>query len=298
LTIDGAQKSNCVRHNRSCAFTLIEILVAISIIALLLAMLMPVLGRVREKGRSVVCSANLRRLSVSHVIYTDMHTYSPPFRLTRASPTDPAVFVNSYGREQPRWQWFLDQGIGPVIDPTPWVKSPGDTFGDPQTLIMTNDYFICPSFNHPAYMRDIRNGSYGYNYQYLGNSRIIGGKFPNYPVHKLKIRRPSETVLIADGRGAGVPHGLHSYTLDPPKIAWSVGATSFGFQGAATPADQHAPAEARHDNRANVSFVDGHVESKILQDLGYVLDSAGVVVADHIEGSNRLWSGTGSDEPD
>jgi prepilin-type processing-associated H-X9-DG protein len=132
---------------------------------------------------------------------------------------------------------------------------------------------------------------------YLGNSRIIAGRFPNYPVNKLRIIRPSETIVIADGRGAGVPHGLHSYTLDPPKIAWSVGATSFGFQGGKTPETQHAPAEARHDSRSNVAFVDGHAESKTLGDLGYILDSKGVVRADHIEGSNVLWSGTGWDEP-
>jgi prepilin-type N-terminal cleavage/methylation domain-containing protein/prepilin-type processing-associated H-X9-DG protein len=290
-------KSSCVRYAWKSAFTLVELLVVIAIIALLLAILMPVLGRAKEKGRSIVCSANLRRLSVAHIIYTDIHNYSPPFRLTKASPTDTAVFVNSYGRQQPRWQWFLDQGVGPVIDPKPWVKGPGDSFGDAQTLIMTNNYFLCPSFNHRGFnARDIRNGSYGYNYQYLGNSRIVNNAFQNYPVHKLKIRRPSETVLIADGRGAGVPHGLHSYTLDPPKIAWSAGATSFGFQGSTTPAGQHAPAEARHDSRVNVSFIDGHAEPKTLKQLGYVLHPAGVVVADHIDGSNRLWSGTGWDE--
>jgi len=33
-----------------------------------------------------------------------------------------------------------------------------------------------------------------------------------------------------------------------------------------------------------------------LKDLGYVLDPGGNVIANHPEGSNRLWSGTGCDE--
>ena len=206
------------------AFTLVELLVVISIIALLLSILMPALWKVREKGRSIVCLANLKRLSIAHLLYQDDYNFSPPFRLTKATPTSPNFYVNRYGAEQPRWQWFFnEEGIGPVIDPIPWVQNQGDSFGDAQTLIMTNDYFLCPSFNHPGFdPRDIRNGSYGYNYQYLGNSRIVNGAFQNYPVNKMKIRRPSETVLLADGRGNATPHGLHSYTLDPPKIAWSM----------------------------------------------------------------------------
>lgn len=42
-------------------FTLIELLVVISIIALLLAILMPALGKVKEKARSVVCRSSLKQ---------------------------------------------------------------------------------------------------------------------------------------------------------------------------------------------------------------------------------------------
>jgi len=42
-------------------FTLIELLVVISIIALLMSIMMPALGRVKEEARSVVCRSNLRQ---------------------------------------------------------------------------------------------------------------------------------------------------------------------------------------------------------------------------------------------
>lgn len=291
-------------------FTLIELLVVISIIALLTGILMPALGRAREAARSSICMGNVRRISTAGYIYALEHDGAfPPYRMRKAKPTDPDGYVNEYGRKNPRWQWFFDHGIGPVIDPTPFLESIRikGYFDDSDTLIMTNDYFMCPSFNYSDFdKRDIRNGSYGYNYQYLGNPRLTadGAHFQNFPVYIANILRPSQTVIVADSRGGrgqtGPPdirHGLHSYTLDPPKIARSKAATEFGFTDIGPVIEQqHSPTEARHSGKANVSFVDGHAEHISLKDLGYVLDPGGSVVADHPEGSNHLWSGTGRDE--
>jgi len=45
------------------AFSLIELLISIAIISLLIGLLMPALGRARERARSTVCMANLRQIS-------------------------------------------------------------------------------------------------------------------------------------------------------------------------------------------------------------------------------------------
>ena len=55
------------------AFTLIELLVVISIIALLIAILIPVLGRARELGQRTVCLSNLRQLTLAWVTYAEEH---------------------------------------------------------------------------------------------------------------------------------------------------------------------------------------------------------------------------------
>jgi prepilin-type N-terminal cleavage/methylation domain-containing protein/prepilin-type processing-associated H-X9-DG protein len=52
-------------------FTLVELLVVIAIIALLLAMLIPVLERVREQGKRVICLNDLRQLTLSWNLYAD-----------------------------------------------------------------------------------------------------------------------------------------------------------------------------------------------------------------------------------
>jgi len=285
-----------MKYVQNKAFTLVELLVVISIIAMLLGVLMPVLAKARLGGQTTLCIANVRRIAIASALYTQEYKSFPPFRMTNdGGPTGPK-YVNKYGREQPRWQWFFDQGIGPVINPSQFLTDTKKTFNDKDTLIMTNQYFFCPSFKFVEYnANDIRNGSYGYNYQYLGNSNTYEGKHVNFPVSLNRIVRPSETVIIADSRGAGIPHGVHSYTLDPPKIARSTGFQSFAFykSGAAI---QQSPADGRHSGKASASFVDGHAKSMSLTSLGYVLDDKGEVLPDDPRGSNCLWSGTGKDE--
>jgi prepilin-type N-terminal cleavage/methylation domain-containing protein/prepilin-type processing-associated H-X9-DG protein len=54
-------------------FTLIELLVVISIIAMLLSILMPALGAVKDQARRVVCMANLSQWGLILTLYTEDH---------------------------------------------------------------------------------------------------------------------------------------------------------------------------------------------------------------------------------
>jgi prepilin-type N-terminal cleavage/methylation domain-containing protein len=56
-------------RTRRNAFTLIELLVVISIIALLVAILLPALGKAREQARFTVCKTNLRQQGVALLTY-------------------------------------------------------------------------------------------------------------------------------------------------------------------------------------------------------------------------------------
>jgi prepilin-type N-terminal cleavage/methylation domain-containing protein/prepilin-type processing-associated H-X9-DG protein len=56
---------------KSSGFTLIELLVVIAIIAILMAILMPALSRVKEQGKRAVCLNNLKQLSLAWIMYAD-----------------------------------------------------------------------------------------------------------------------------------------------------------------------------------------------------------------------------------
>jgi prepilin-type N-terminal cleavage/methylation domain-containing protein/prepilin-type processing-associated H-X9-DG protein len=81
-----------MRFAQNAAFTLIELLVVIAIIAILGALLLPVLNRAKEAGRAAVCGGNMRQLGIAAAAYAlDNKGVLPDFlQWLHFTPGDPA----------------------------------------------------------------------------------------------------------------------------------------------------------------------------------------------------------------
>jgi prepilin-type N-terminal cleavage/methylation domain-containing protein/prepilin-type processing-associated H-X9-DG protein len=80
-------------------FTLVELLVVIGIIAVLIAILLPALGRARDQAKTVQCLSNLRQIGVAIFAYAqDNKGYVVPgsIRATLYNPTAAKVEVETY----------------------------------------------------------------------------------------------------------------------------------------------------------------------------------------------------------
>lgn len=67
-------------------FTLIELLTVIAIIAILASILLPVLGKAREKGRQSSCTSNLRQMATALRLYKQDNRFFPTDRTESAAP--------------------------------------------------------------------------------------------------------------------------------------------------------------------------------------------------------------------
>jgi prepilin-type N-terminal cleavage/methylation domain-containing protein len=166
------------------AFTLMELLVVISIIALLLAILMPSLNKAKELARRIVCTNHLKTLTSASATYAAAQNgyfvpagYSPYY--------DPALPNGGTPSEQ-SCMWLVNETYRRYID-IDAHRAPG------AGVLDTPDDYLCPSDKitiNPAYdTGSSAPTSYGYNITDWANvpwNDMWPGKIVGHKVDSIK----------------------------------------------------------------------------------------------------------------
>ncbi len=233
-------------------FTLVELLVVISIIGVLLGLLLPAVQSTREAARTVACASNLRQLGLAVMQFTD----SQRGRLPPLKIDDQARIAGTLAGQYPypgsSRYWFGTVSADPAggdekVDFTTGFLTP---FMEGNVAV-----YQCPSFG-PGQIDGLTYGAMCSGFDYnpaLGPGTVIG--YDSNWMPKLddrdrrftlaSVRETQRTIVFADS--AQVRYDL--------KFMENLG-------GLVPPSGNFPSVHFRHASQANVCFLDGHVEPR------------------------------------
>ncbi len=216
-------------------FTLIELLVVIAIIATLAAMLLPALGRAKQKAISIQCLSNVRQMSLASAMYAGQDGEVYPWTFTAAVGGAGIAWFNFI-------QPFL-QNTNVLLCPT---KERQPRRGK-LTYIFTIDRTVA---------------GYGANFQ-IGGCSYPEGRWLVQPLKDTAVANPSATVYLSDSGTKAVdsldptkcvtlksPEKAQSWVLEDP--------AGFGGQYVTSDDPNWGGPSIRHGGRSSVGFMDGH----------------------------------------
>ena len=239
-------------------FTLIELLVVIAMVAILLAILTPVLHSIRQHAKALACSSRIRTLTLDLIMYEEKnHAFPYGFRDSFTKP--PGGFPGDATYNRQGWWWFnIMEGY------------------DDETKKRT---LRCPSksLRHPRLTTNILYGNYGVNRSLCKSPDGIQKywkEFVGAPLGRFDIPQPSRTLLIVDS-GYSIISWWHATDVSPASLDGNRGEDTAYVPGLKInkdrdflPDQEQDANDGRHPNKTvNVGFADGHIARKKADDL-------------------------------
>lgn len=241
-------------------FSLIELLVVISVISLMISILLPALSHARARARAVLCLSNERQIGLGmHLYAADYNDRLPPF-----SEGKPGQFQMSGGGTSSDAR----RGGGKL-----WYEMINETAGGTlsgRNPLVTNfvDFsqgvWQCPEVTPDQMMPGSTITAWGGGYAANINLMLYGsgtgpstGRMPELS----EIRRPAQLLLIGEG---GRPRGNGTATYTTWGMLRGAGVRMDLMK---TGSNSEQPATRHLDRTTHVTFVDGHAATTSFEDL-------------------------------
>jgi len=274
-----------ISRTRHGAFSLVELLVVIGIIALLISILLPALTAAREHANQVKCLATLKNISDAANLHVIEHQGFLPAAGHHWDLVDGNLDPKGLGDEQARrYDYYNDAGIRrPVPITVAFAMAMGLKIRTDSRQHLAEDLnlpelierFRCPSqamLMHglsqigPGWTAPTEISSYIFNEALMGRREFRPERPDPIQGQIVKVKHPEVVFLAADGRPRGniegeaivIPNGgIHDTLMS------FVESTTWGPDAARGHLDYK-----RHGYRMNVVFVDGHAATFYMTDEG------------------------------
>ena len=287
-------------------FTLVELLVVIGIIAVLVGILLPVLGKARESAITIQCMSNLKQIAVADRMYVQTYNWHmpgwwpsagvpnaynaynrywagiPDFRKAMAMPLlDPSLGYNCYVTRK----WYCANAV--LVENK---AEPVSTTGLPDPITKQNYFPLHYSYGMNVTGVDIP--------EHIVNSDVIDPRatqaLQTVPYFKRfhgfkpsQVKRPAEKLHFADA----LYFVINVYGVGPNTAqyrGWKANVSNYDLTGelsANGTGGKHTQRSIawRHKGGANVVFFDGHGEW-MRKDLLWSYDSSHNIVK-----NEKLW---------
>jgi prepilin-type processing-associated H-X9-DG protein/prepilin-type N-terminal cleavage/methylation domain-containing protein len=214
-------------------FTLIEMLVVITSIAILAALILSAISHGKGMAQRIQCANNVRQLGLALQEFVGDNNFYP---------------YGQGGWKDPGWMDVLEEQMGGRVAPST------------EPSILENGVWLCPNLelSKEGKALGVRGFcSYGYNAWGIGGKFGLGefahrrGRKIIPAANESTVVSPSEMIAIGDGfagNGSNITDG-----------AWIIGRAQVQQLFGST-----ARAYARHQGNANMVFCDGHVDTPAL----------------------------------